>query len=785
VLDDYHLIQDSGVDDILTFLLEHTPPSVYLLLASRQEPAFSYAKLRASGQLLELNEHDLRFTAEEASQFLHDVMGLQISAEDIAVLEERTEGWIAGLQLAALSLEGREDVGDFIAGLRGTDRYILDYLAEEVFARLPELLQTFMLRISIVERFNAALCDTLIDDWGDSVWEAFNQIGIAPTGSRSRPILEFLDSSNLFVVPLDHERYWYRFHHLFSEFLQDQLKVRHPEEIPDLSKRASQWFSSEGFLTEAIQHALLSGDPGQAAELIEGQVKPMLSRGETRTLTRMIEALPDEILDAKPALLFGLVWSYTLTDPIRFQSDIQRIVGRFSNALEVTPETILLELSRQDQDPSRRDLLGQFALLLAFLARDSQPFEATIALFQAAESAFSANDFFSRAFAHSGLASTYGRQGKLALAEQAFAMSAEIGQRSDSPFVFLVAKDWEATIQAQRGRLNRAATTFRFVIEELASIAAERLPLTAHAYVGLADVLFEQNDLKDAREFVTTGIDRGQRTIDRDALLDGYILQARILQTLGDTNGAQEALQLGLREAQNTGSAQCCAEAEAWGAILNLAWEDIPAALRWAEAHGVRDAEDPEVVGSLFWIERMALARLRIAQGDSSQAEAILKNMLRELETSELGQLTMEVRCALSVVLKARGDRESAQKILAKALLDGEPDGFMRCFLNEGARMAALLRSAASSGHSPAYVARLLKAFGQTLSEDAPIEPLTGRELDVLRLLSEGLTNAAIAEELVIAQSTVKTHINHIYAKLGVTQRTQAVARGRELHLLP
>jgi LuxR family maltose regulon positive regulatory protein len=184
-------------------------------------------------------------------------------------------------------------------------------------------------------------------------------------------------------------------------------------------------------------------------------------------------------------------------------------------------------------------------------------------------------------------------------------------------------------------------------------------------------------------------------------------------------------------------------------------------------------------------IERMALARLRIAQGDSSQAEAILKNMLRELETSELGQLTMEVRCALSVVLKARGDRESAQKILAKALLDGEPDGFMRCFLNEGARMAALLRSAASSGHSPAYVARLLKAFGQSLSEDATIEPLTERELDVLRLLSEGLTNAAIAEELVVAQSTVKTHINHIYAKLGVTQRTQAVARGRELHLLP
>ena len=318
----------------------------------------------------------------------------------------------------------------------------------------------------------------------------------------------------------------------------------------------------------------------------------------------------------------------------------------------------------------------------------------------------------------------------------------------------------------------------------MAAIAAERLPLTAHAFVGLADVLLEQNKLEGALGLVNTGLERGQRTLDRDALLDGYLIQARIFQALGHVEAAQEALKRGVREAQNTSRGDCLVEAEAWKMILNLSWGDTPAALRWAEARGVRDLSDPDALSSLHWIEKRALARLHIAQGDLTKAKAILNNLLQEIEPSEFGQLKMEVRCTLSGVLQGLGERETALRLLAKALLDGEPEGFMRCFLNEGPRMAALLRSASSSGHSPMYVKRLLEAFGQSISKEDPVEALSERELDVLKLLSEGLTNAAIAEQLVIAQSTVKTHINHIYAKLSVTQRTQAVARARELHLL-
>ena len=784
VLDDYHQIQNPAVDDILLFLLEHAPSTFRLIIASRREPGFPFARLRASGQVLEFTEKDLRFTTEEASQFLLDIMGLPVSKEEIILLEERTEGWAAGLQLVALSLEGREDAEAFITSLRGTDRYILDYMGEEVFSRLPDILQDFMLRISVVERFNADLCDALVEDWGASNWANLEGLTVELAGQRSRPLLEFLDASNLFVIPLDHERQWYRFHQLFSDFLQDQLEALHPELIPELHRRAFGWFLTQGSLAEAIQHALLAGDPEAAAALIEDRVKPMLSTGETRMLTRWIEALGEDVVKTRPSLLFGRVWSYILTDPVRFQSEIQQTVVQLANALETSPETILAALSSPGLDSIRLDHLGQFALLLAFLSRDSQPHDSVIGLFQAAESAFPAEDFFTRAFARSGLASTYARQGSLVLAEQAFAEAAELGQRADSLYVSLIARDWEASIQAQRGQLNRAAATYREVIEQFSTLPAERLPLSAHAYVGLADILREQNELLLAKEFVGAGLERGRRSMDRDALREGYMIQARILQALGEKAASRQALQLGLGEAYASGSPHCHAEAEAWQVILNLAWGDLRAARQWAAERDLREAVAPEKLDSLQWIERMALARLRIAEGNLSRAEFVLKRMLEGVSASELVRLTIEIRCALSMTLLARGDRESAQPMLAKALHEGEPEGFMRCFLDEGPRMAALLRSAAVSGQSPEYVERLLTAFGQTLSMDEPIEPLSERELDVLRLLSDGLTNAAIADQLVIAQSTVKTHINHIYAKLGVSRRTQAVVRARELHLL-
>ncbi len=429
--------------------------------------------------------------------------------------------------------------------------------------------------------------------------------------------------------------------------------------------------------------------------------------------------------------------------------------------------------------------MGQFALLLAFLGRDEEPPEATIALFQAALEALPKDDYFTRAFALGGLASTYGRQGRLRLAERTFAQSAEMSRQSDSPYAFIVAKDWEATAQAAQGHLTRAASTYRLVVEQLSELAADRLPLTGHAFVGLADILREQNDLQGALEHVSEGLRRGRQTMDRDALREGYLIQARILHALDDETGSREALEQGLLEAQNIGSRACIIEAETWQAMLNLASGDLASMLRWASKRGLLDEPlDPKSAESLEAIERLALGRLLIAQRKLPQAGTILKSLLRTAEEGEQARLALEIRCVLSRVLQAGGDREGALRTLVKALLLGEPEGYIRSFVDEGPQMAALLRTAASRGHSPGYMERLLGAFGQELSAEAPLEPLTERELEVLRLLSEGLTNAEIAAELVVAQSTVKTHINHIYAKLGITQRTQAVARARDLHLL-
>lgn len=784
VLDDYHVIDNQAVDDILAFLLEYLPPHFHIFVASRTEPGFPVARLRASGQMLELTARDLRFTTEEAAQFLHEGMGLQISSEEVAALEARTEGWIAGLQLAGLSLEGRQDAGAFIASLRGTDRYILDYMTEEVFSRLPEMLQGFLLRISIADRFSEGTCDALVEEGQNRIWTGGEEQGEQPAGPRSRAVLEFLDSSNLFVVPLDHKRHWYRFHQLFADFLRDRLEALRPSEIPGLHRKASAWFSSQGFIPEAIHHALLAQEPALAADLIQGQARSMLALGQTGTLRRWIEALPNDLLSSRPGLLLAMAWSQLMSDPAQFRDSSRGIVSSLSDALGASRETIARRLEESGQEAPDGDTLAQYALLLAFLGRDQVPFENTVSLFQAAIAALPQEDLFTRTFGLAGLASTYARQGKLSLAERTFAQSAEISRRLDSPYANLVAKDWEATSQATQGHLTRAASTYRGVIERLSELEADRLPLTGHAFVGLADILRERNELQHALELVNEGLRRGRSITDRDALLDGYLAQARILQALNDETGSRLAIANELQEARMTESQGCINNAEAWEAMLNLSWGDARAAMRWASQRDLLDPGHRVQRETLTSTEKLALARLLAARGEYTQAASVLSELLRMIEEEETARLTLEVQCALAPMLQASGDREGAMRTVAKALLRGEPEGYMRSFLDEGPRMAALLRRAASEGHSPSYVERILRTFGEELSVESAIEPLSQRELDVLRLVGEGLTNSQIAAELVVAQSTVKTHINHIYSKLDVTQRTQAVARARELRLL-
>jgi LuxR family maltose regulon positive regulatory protein len=517
VLDDYHVITNQEVHEALSFLIDHVPGHVHLILASRTEPPIPLAKLRASDQFLAIGEKDLRFNAAEISRFIQDVMGLDLTPEDTSVLEDRTEGWIAGLQLAALSLEGRADPAEFIASLSGTHRYILDYLTEEVFSNLPDLLQVFLLRISPLARFKADLCEVVVGD----LFRQDTALDLRTAGEirdlNAKAILEFLEDSNLFVFALDYERQWYRFHPLFSEYLQSQLTDRRPDEVLNVHKQAAEWFSEHGFIVEAIHHALSAGEPDRAADLISGQVRTILARGEASTLARWIEGLPREILSQRADLQLALAWSLLLTDRVRLMERQQELMTWLIESLGVDRETIIERLKESTERPQERSTLSEFALMMAFLERDEGVLDRTIELFEAALEAMPKDDYFVRAFALAGLASAYSRTGDLAMAERTFAEASENGRRSGSIYAFTAAKDWEATLQAHQGKLRQAEETFRTAINYLADQGVPDLPLTGHAFVGLAEIMLEKNELDQALALVGEGLQRGELVSDTDA----------------------------------------------------------------------------------------------------------------------------------------------------------------------------------------------------------------------------------------------------------------------------
>ena len=746
VLDDYHVIEARPIQTGIVFLLDHLPPQVHLAIATRADPPLPLARLRGRGQLAELRTADLRFTRDEAAAFLNQTTGLDLTNEDVSALEARTEGWITGLQMAALSMQRRDDVRGFVRSFAGSHRFILDYLIDEVFQQQPAETQDFLLKTSVLDRLTAPLCDVVTER------------------DDSRDLLLSLEQSNLFIVPLDESRQWFRYHHLFADLLRHRLDLAYPPEaIAALHVKASQWYQAGGYLSEAIDHALAATDWGRAAALVGQASDAMLKRGEMTTLLGWFQALPHEVIRSDPRLCLGYAWPLILT-------------GQLDAA-----ESYLAPTEGAAMDPAT---LTQILTAQAHIARARGDDRRVIELSRQALAVLSADDCGTRSVLSVNLGIAHWNSGSLDEAELALTEADQASQQVGNHYARLVALSFLGVIRATRGKLHQAGELYQQALR-----LGEGTPPAALAHNDLGALLYEWNDLPAAADHLQSGAELGQRSGNVDVLIGGYRTLARLKQAQGDPNGALVALQQAQELAREGGvSPLMRARNAACGVEIALAQADLVAATRWGEQVG----EDAEA--SPFY-PRLGLttARLHLAQGRQAAAAQVLVGQHERAVSAGWHFGALEVRTLQALAAPSLDD---ALVFLADALTMARPEGYIRTFLDQGEAMADLMREAASRGVARDYVQQILAAFdaGAPVAHPTPpvgrrpnqplIEPLSERELEVLSLLGEGQTYHEIARALYLSLNTVKSHLKNIYGKLGVHSRREAAAKARELDLL-
>jgi LuxR family maltose regulon positive regulatory protein len=801
VLDDYHVIGSQPIHNALSFFLEHLPPHMGLVIATRADPPLPLGRLRARGQMMELRDADLRFMPDEAAAFLNGAMRLSLTAEHVAALEARTEGWIAGLQLAALSMQGRdaERVSSFIDAFTGSQHYILEFLAEEVLQQQPEKIQTFLLQTSILERLSCPLCDAVVG----------RGVGEQGGGNAGQDILEFLEHTNLFVVPLDERRAWYRYHHLFADFLRARLaQGLGPQEIEELHRRACDWYERGGLASQAVRHALAAQDYERAARLIEQVAQDLLMRGELTTLSGWLQALPEDVLRSRRRLCLFQAWALL-------------IIGQVGDA-----EALLQAATQEAYVPgveagADSSMLGEVNAMRAFLS----VFRGDVSVVQqlsrqALEFLPQDRQSFSRGVVALNVGMLYMLSGDVEVASQAFAKAASIGLETGNILVALYAMCQQAEVQIPQGRLRQAATTYQKAIQ-LVTENGGALPVAGVAHIGMGEILREWNELESAVRHVQKGIELCEEWGELVAL-DGHIVLARVRQAQGDRQRALDAIQRAKSVARELDFTELDDDIVAAHQVrLWLAQGDVEAASRWAQ--GIRQLDLSTHPYHLREIENITLVRVLIAQGQVDSPADHLEEALQTLETllqraESLGRMgsVIEMLSLLAIAHQSQGRVDQSLSALERALSLAEPEGYMRMFLDLGQPMATLLRQAVSHQIAPHYVSSLLTAFDQEVvssyaAEKPPTrlpkpavqvpqhksgamgqmsaahllpEPLTERELEVLGLLAAGLSNQEIADELIVALSTVRSHVKNIYGKLGVSNRVQAVVRAQELNLV-
>jgi LuxR family maltose regulon positive regulatory protein len=796
VLDDYHVIDAKPVDMALTYLVEHLPPQMHLVIATREDPQLPLARLRAQGQLTELRAADLRFTASEASAFLSQVMGLSLSAEDIAALEEHTEGWIAGLQLAALSMQGHQDVAGFIQAFAGDDRYIVDYLVEEVLERQPAPVRSFLLQTSILDRLHGPLCDAVTGQ----------------EGGNAR--LEALERGNFFVVPLDDKRHWYRYHHLFAEVLSAHVLGEQPDQVATLHRRASEWYEQHGSVADAISHALAAGDFGRAADLVELAVPAMGRNRQEAMVLGWLKTLPDELVRARPVLSVHYAGALLLNGEFEGVETRLRDAEQWldtktdmgaSSALTSSAEMVVVD------EEEFRGLAGSIAMYRAAIAMALGDVANTMKYARRALDLIPEDDYHWRGAAAGFLGLAYWTSGDLEAAHRSYAECMALVQRAGYISDAIGCSIALADIRISQGRLREAMRTY----ERGLQLATEqsKIPLRGapDMHVGMSELHLERDDLGAATQHLLRNKELGELAGLTQNRYRWRVAMARIRKAEGDLVGALDLLQ----EAERLYMSDFFPNVHPISALRTRVWiaqGRVGEALDWAREQGLSVHDD---LSYLHEFEHITLARMLLAQYTSDRAVRFLREAMefleRLLQAAEAGERTgstIEILVLQALAHQMQGDIPAALAPLERALSLAELEGYVRVFVDEGPPMAVLLaklhehsrkRPRTALTNAPlAYIERLFALLrGERVQEgtspaaptaSAPahslLDPLTERELEVLLLIAAGLSNREIADRLVLALSTVKSYVNTIYSKLQVQSRTQAVARARALHLL-
>lgn len=767
VLDDYHSIQDPAIHEALAFFLERQPPSMHTVITTRQDPLLPLARWRARGQLTDVRLGELRFTEAEAAEFLNRSMGLSLTADDIAALESRTEGWIAGLQMAAISLqqtdpEGGSQAADaFIQSFTGDDRFVMDYLVDEVLGRQPPEVQSFLLKTSVLERFNAALCAAVLD-------------GSQPTGERSgtqaaAEMLAYLESANLFLIPLDNRRQWYRYHHLFAELLQYRLNVSQGSgSAVELKRIASQWCDDNGFPDQAVRYAQTAGDWALSAQRILAHSPSLIRQGEMVTLLQWMRGMPDAAIRQNVALC--VEYGYVLTQ-----------IGQLNAGQDY------LDLAEQNlsDDPAGLGKMSVFASINALFRGD---FARQISLARRGLALLPPDDAWMRAQAALSLGMGLLHSGLPQEAESAFQEALHGAQRAESVRTIIFAYDQLGRVSVLHGDFAQAEVYFRHAVQYKSG--EKPYPGCDMPYFDLAMLKYEQNDLTLAAACVAEGLEANRRSGSAEMLAYGYRLEARLRQLADDGAGAAEYLLKALRLAANNDLSPLTLS-------LNAALE-VEMALTEGDLHRAGLAA-PRVTNSLgvypfAFFPETARVHLLLAQNRPAEAMQLLETARPRAEQPGWNYPRLQVR-----VLQALGapSPAAAQAFLSEALALAMPAGAVRVFLDLGEPMRRLLQEGANRLPDPAmkaYALQLLSAFpgagapaaaqGEAAAGQGLVEPLSEREIEVLKLLAAGLSNAEIAQKLYLSPNTLKAHTQNIYGKLDVHSRVQAVNRARELKII-